>query len=403
MIQPLRGIGALYGEIRGNTIELMVLTRLTAWRIVLGKWISIFAQTALLFVAVFPYLILRYFLGGMDLFAELTMLTSIFLLSGVFTALTVGLSALPSVPVRGLVPMAGGVVVAGWIFSLMEGDLFARMTHSFDLGLSSSRLGIFGGVLTGSYIAWLLLSLAASIIAPAAENHSTRQRLVAAGSLLLIGLLSPLFHPTPNGLSLAVFLIVLPALILAVSEPFQLLPSTTEPFLRRGTAGRLSGRLLYPGWPSGILYGFTLMALAGAVFILHRSLFDTNYRIWLLSMVSMFFFPVVILGLFPKVKSRFGLYLLVLVVSFVAPTAAEIVAKAMPGESHSFLWAFCWLPSGLNSLVPQGVALEGVVWNVAVILTATYVILSLAFVIPRLSAISEVEEESLGIPKPESP
>src|SRR5690606_36103787 len=35
--QPLRGIGAIHQEIKGDTIDLMVLTRLGSWGIVLGK------------------------------------------------------------------------------------------------------------------------------------------------------------------------------------------------------------------------------------------------------------------------------------------------------------------------------------------------------------------------------
>ena len=38
LIQPLRGISAVATEIKQNTIELMVLTRLSSWRIVWGKW-----------------------------------------------------------------------------------------------------------------------------------------------------------------------------------------------------------------------------------------------------------------------------------------------------------------------------------------------------------------------------
>ena len=47
LIQPLRGINALAGEVKDRTIEMMVLTRLTAWRIVFGKWIAIVGQSAL--------------------------------------------------------------------------------------------------------------------------------------------------------------------------------------------------------------------------------------------------------------------------------------------------------------------------------------------------------------------
>src|SRR5688572_7754057 len=103
--QPLRGVGSLHNEIKGNTIDLMVLTRLGAWRIVLGKWVAIVSQTGLLLMAIVPYLILRYFFGRMELFAELLLLGLIFAGSAIFTALTVGLSAISSILVRGLLPL----------------------------------------------------------------------------------------------------------------------------------------------------------------------------------------------------------------------------------------------------------------------------------------------------------
>ena len=67
IVQPLRGISALASEVKGNTIDMMVLTRLSAWRIVFGKWVAIVSQSALLLATIIPYLILRYFFGGMNL------------------------------------------------------------------------------------------------------------------------------------------------------------------------------------------------------------------------------------------------------------------------------------------------------------------------------------------------
>ncbi|HEX7262242.1 MAG TPA: hypothetical protein VF258_10545, partial [Luteolibacter sp.] len=81
LVQPMRGMNALSVEIIGNTIEMMVLTRLSAWRIVFGKWIAIVSQTALILITIIPYLILRYFFGGMVLMGELVFLSLIFLTS----------------------------------------------------------------------------------------------------------------------------------------------------------------------------------------------------------------------------------------------------------------------------------------------------------------------------------
>ena len=67
LIIPISALNAIGSEIRGNTLELIFLTRLTALRIVVGKWFALFAQSLLLVCAVLPYLVLRYFMGGVNL------------------------------------------------------------------------------------------------------------------------------------------------------------------------------------------------------------------------------------------------------------------------------------------------------------------------------------------------
>ena len=44
---PLRAAGALHDELKGNTIDTLIMTRLTGWRITLGKWVAIVAQQLL--------------------------------------------------------------------------------------------------------------------------------------------------------------------------------------------------------------------------------------------------------------------------------------------------------------------------------------------------------------------
>ena len=40
LVFPLRGFAALAQEMNSGTLDMLVLTRLSAWRIVLGKWAS---------------------------------------------------------------------------------------------------------------------------------------------------------------------------------------------------------------------------------------------------------------------------------------------------------------------------------------------------------------------------
>src|SRR5271163_850828 len=55
LIMPSHGFGTIGNEIKGNTMELLFLTRLSAWRIVAGKWTAIVAQTILIVCSILPY------------------------------------------------------------------------------------------------------------------------------------------------------------------------------------------------------------------------------------------------------------------------------------------------------------------------------------------------------------
>ena len=51
LVTPARAFGGLRTEIDSRSLDLLVLTRLTAWRIVLGKWTSLMVQALLLVIA----------------------------------------------------------------------------------------------------------------------------------------------------------------------------------------------------------------------------------------------------------------------------------------------------------------------------------------------------------------
>ena len=80
-------------ETRANTFDLVQLTRLTAFRITLGKWLALVAQTALLVAALLPYAVLRHYFGGVDVITDLVIIAHLMMASFVLTAGAVALSA----------------------------------------------------------------------------------------------------------------------------------------------------------------------------------------------------------------------------------------------------------------------------------------------------------------------
>lgn len=426
--QPLRGVGALHNEIKGQTIDLMVLTRLGAWRIVLGKWVAIVSQTALLLVAIAPYLILRYFFGRMNLFAELNLLGLVFLGSAAFTAITVGLSAIPSILVRGLLPLACGVFLAVGICDIVfDGDVEDAIKFC-SLQDRDSAWGLLIGIAAGIYFAWNALALGASMIAPMAENHSTVRRLIALAAVGIIGGIIHFSKLPREGAGMLLVLFAAPAAVIALTELLQLLPPICRPFLRFGIAGRVAGRFLYPGWPSGVLFTGLMIALATGIFlassptssIMYGDMEARMHTLLLAGVGSLVLSALVLRILGKRVKQPFAVYQLV----FVGLIAIAIGLALIAGETKndSFLWWFSWIPPvqvplidwvGREHRMAVDVARQlgqplpsgpdyGPVVTTGIVTCAFYYFALLVFAIRSFPAIRAVEDEVTLKPADES-
>ena len=256
LIMPFSGLGAISREKTGNTLELIFLTRLTARRIVFGKWVAIIAQTLLLVSAILPYAVLRYYLGGVNITGELTGLGLLLAASALLTSFTVGISPVMGRVGRVLMPigLVFGLQIVS-VISVIPGGSVLRAS-----GVDWKFVTVMA--LEGFYMMLLMLETGAGKIGPAAENHSTPKRLVALASVLT-ALLYSYVQGTMGVIWLPALLVAGPVLVGAVCEPIRLVPSVYRPFLRLGFAGRALGWLLYPGWPSGVFFSLLVLGIAG--------------------------------------------------------------------------------------------------------------------------------------------
>jgi hypothetical protein len=90
---PLQAFATLRREKKLNTIELMLMTPLGSHRVVYGKWFALLAQLLVILSGLLPYLILRYYLGGVEIHHDLFALLALFGLSSTVMALAIGFSA----------------------------------------------------------------------------------------------------------------------------------------------------------------------------------------------------------------------------------------------------------------------------------------------------------------------
>jgi len=272
ILQPLRGTTAVSTELRDDTLEILSITRLSSFRIVFGKWASIVSQTALMLAATIPYLVMRYFFGGMQLFAELSLMGVIFLMSISLTGVTVGLSCNRAILIRTLIPL---VLVPGG-FSFLSAVFFSGGFREFEQLFSSSRkeplYALISFVVMSLYIGYYFLDMGVSRIAAIAENHAFRKRMVSLG-LMTVTLLGLSISPAEEACVFVALTFVVLIGIDVCSEWEVCVPSTVEPYVKRGKLGMFLGRFLYPGWHSGV---FLLMVLFGVTFFIAEMTFPNR-------------------------------------------------------------------------------------------------------------------------------
>ena len=359
IIQPMRGISSLSSEVKGNTIDMMVLTRLSAWRIVTGKWASIVSQSALLLVTIIPYLILRYFFGGMNLVGEIVFLAVLFLSSAALTAVTVGLSASSSVILRSVLPM---IALPIGTYSLLMALMFGAfgggggLSSFFALDTEESRIFVSIYLAVCAYYGFFMLSIGTSLIAPYAENHSTLRRLISLAVTIIAAVLGSMSFTDTDALPFFITLVLLPVFAISLSEFAPLAAPTYRNFAKRGLMGHLAGLFLFPGWASGFFFCLVLTAISASPFLINQPSYGgQNHLIYGLACLAGLLFPAVIINVFRiNGPQRVSNYVLILIGSVVLSSVLAGITDSLSNEN--LLWLFCWIPPVLMFLEEMGSA-----------------------------------------------
>ena len=315
LLLPLRLSAALREEMGGNTMDTLVLTRLSGWRIVLGKWVATAALQVLMAMTVLPYLILRYFAGGIDVVQEIAWLGLFLLLGLTASAVLLGLSFLKYFLLRAavllavLLPTFGMCTVS--VFQIAEQRYGIESLHD-DIGTA----GVWYCVVLLVWAIFFFLDLGASQLAPDSENRATPRRLAAMVMVPVATVLA--VYSKENDIREAGGFVALGAAMLTVVQAMSEQPAHLRPlvlpFARRGFLGRMAGRVLLPGWHTGLIYA-TLWVLAAmgvmAVYVAYNgSRNPVSLRIEVLMMATVccgalgfFVFPIALAGIFRKLAS----------------------------------------------------------------------------------------------------
>lgn len=330
VVQPLRGFNSLSSEFQLNTIDLIQLTKLDAWRITFGKWTALNAQTFLFLTGVLPYLVMRYFFGNVNVIADLVAIMLLGFGSALASAMTIGCSAFKNFVLRGLLLVACAIGIITLFVAVQQGIIRNGIGRD---EVSAVILVCVGCI----YGCWFFLTFGASRIASLSENLATRKRLVALAfsGLLLCGFLFP--HDLEEGIIVAIAFVLGLSTIDALTEPLPNFQRVLIPF-RKNFLFRLSARFLSPGWISGI--GFflitTLFWLGSLVVYSNYStsnLLELDNWVALISGANSTIFPLLIIHLFFHEQTSgqftFGLYAFIQACLFVLTILIMVLSEAM--------------------------------------------------------------------------
>ncbi|MEY2879523.1 MAG: hypothetical protein RLZZ15_1903 [Verrucomicrobiota bacterium] len=337
LVTPARALGSLKTEIDSRSLDLLLLTRLTAWRIVAGKWLSLVAQAGLLLVAMAPYGIVRYFTGSVDLVADAGHGALLFGGCAVATALCLWASGIPRV-LQVVITIA--VVFGNQLFNVMGRGV------SVFFGAMDAMLWTFDGALA------LVFFLTASVrrIAPLAENHALLARGLPLLALAPVGIWGAWVTPRA-GLAQWVFAGFFLALVCAVELIDARAPRAAhwQAWAKHGPLARCVGRLFLPGWPSALAFAVVAaLGLCIALWLVPGLPATEAARLpWLVVLgLGALVFPVVIMALFEGVSARApGLWFIAIFGALSLLAALAAGADAMFGKGYVAL-------KGLASVLP---------------------------------------------------
>ena len=200
LLQPMIAVDSVNSEIRSKTMEMLYLSRLSASRIVLGKYYSQLVQIVLLAVTIFPYIVMRYFAGGINPLQEIVAFIMILLTSALMISFSVASSSFAVKNEKSHRARVTGLMIL-YIFAFtsilggMSAYFFSGFGGSSSLGFADFLMILF----TVPFVIYQVLSLGITQVSPDAENNLVGKRFNCF-VILAVYLILRLFSDNPVGL-----------------------------------------------------------------------------------------------------------------------------------------------------------------------------------------------------------
>ncbi len=186
IIVPFSAFQSLAAERNEGTFELLWISSLASHQIVLGKLATAVLQAMVFFSALAPCIAFTYLLRGLDIVTIGFTLTYTVLVCLLFCCLALMLATLTRVTQLNVLVSAllvVGLVIWAWAWMFIVGEAFVEEGAPFDEPL----FWVVNACIVSFMISFMILfvTAAAAQMSFAADNHSTRLRIVMLGQQVL--------------------------------------------------------------------------------------------------------------------------------------------------------------------------------------------------------------------------
>ena len=177
LVVPLAAYRSLEGEIDDGTLELLSITTLSPWQIVLGKLASAMLQMVLYFVALFPCVAYAYTLRGVDLPTTMLMMAALVVAGVLLTIVALFFAPLTrsrTGRVTTLLATMAILLASEWALAFL---MIGMILYGNPLTSAQLFFSVTATLLISMSLGHLLLTSTAAQLTPESENRSTHIRL----------------------------------------------------------------------------------------------------------------------------------------------------------------------------------------------------------------------------------
>jgi hypothetical protein len=359
---PLAAHRSLAAEIEDDTFEMLVITKLSAMRIVMGKLNSAMLQMLVYFAAIVPCIAFSYLLRGVNLVTIAEVIGIVFFTALIITAFALLLATLGQN--RAVQTLAMLTVLAVIFFAeilcfafCVEGLMWNRMGSEADTIMFTLVYMVIG-----MSCVVLFIKAAAARVAPITENRSTglrwcmfAQQLLWIATIAHLGLWYSDFEPINFGIMiLGGYWLVMGTLMLSES-------SELSPRVQRGLPSTFAGRALLTWFNPGPSTGYIFAISTGTIAAFSLGFFGVIIQAETPPRTNSLMFAALIVGyllsylgivrlIVMPIMLRFGSSLvvpavtmpIVMLIACITPTVLSVITTGVPPYSYGELDAINW-------------------------------------------------------------